>query len=678
MIQNMKSLVIKLVPRPQNKPTLFMKFILLLFLPLFSSSQNKSENYPVYHGKDLGVNYNPKQTVFKVWAPTASAIKLNLYKTGAGGKAIKTCLMTRKEQGSWQTKIANNVKNLYYTFEIEQDGKWLGETPDIYAKAVGVNGRRGMVVNMLETNPINWKNDKRPPQKNFTDIILYESHVRDLTINKNSGIKHKGKYLGLTETGTKNVDGLSTGLDHLKELGVTHIHLLPSFDFNSIDETRPELNAYNWGYDPLNYNVPEGSFSSNPYDGRVRIKEFKQMVQAFHKNGIRVILDVVYNHTANRRTPFNKFAPDYFYRKNADGGYSDATGCGNETASEKPMMRKFMVASAAYWAKEYHVDGFRFDLMGVHDIETMNAISDTLHKIDPTIFIYGEGWTAGSSPLPEKSRAVKKNTYQLHNIAAFSDDIRDALRGPFNNVKGKGFVSGKNGMLESLKFGIVASTQHSQIDYNKVNYSKAPWAAEPGQTISYVSCHDDNTLFDRLKIANPDATEADIIKMDKLSQTIVLTSQGVAFLHSGAEILRTKQGIANSYNLPDSINEIDWSRKSKYKEVFYFYKSMIALRKHHPAFRMPTTKMIQNHLKFLDTRDSLFLAYQLNNNANNDSWKNILVLLNGNNANKEIALPAGKWILAVDGDNVNESGLKKMETKIIVPAITAFILYKLN
>ena len=655
-----------------------MKFIFLFFFPLAALCQIKSDNYPVYSGNDLGVTYTAKQTVFKIWAPTASAVKLHLYKEGAGGKAFKTLLMSRQKQGVWQTKIANDLKNVYYTFQIEHDGKWLEETPDVTAKTIGVNGARGMVINMRDTNPVDWKNDKRPPLKNFTDIIIYESHVRDFSISANSGIREKGKYLGLVEIGSKNTEGLSTGLDHLKELGVTHIHLLPTFDFNSVDETKLEANAYNWGYDPLNYNVPEGSYSSNPFDGKVRIKEFKKMVQAFHQNGIRVILDVVYNHTSNRQTPFNKTVPGYFYRFNADGSYSDASACGTETASEKAMMRKFMIESVAYWAKEYHVDGFRFDLMGIHDIETMNQISDTLHKIDPTIFVYGEGWTAGASPLPESLRAVKKNTYQLKKIAAFSDDLRDALRGPYNRVKEKGFVSGAKGTIESIKFGIVAATQHPQIDYSKVNYSKAPWAAAPSQTINYVSCHDDNTLFDRLAVANPDASEAELIKMDKLSQTVVLTSQGVVFLHSGAELLRTKQGIANSYNSPDSINEIDWSRKYKYKEVFNFYKSLVALRKNHPAFRMTTTKMIQDHLKFLDTNDPLLLSYQINNNANGDSWKDILVVLNGDKTDKEVELPEGNWILAVDGFNVEENGIKKTSAKVIVPATTAFVLYKLN
>lgn len=636
------------------------------------------DDYPVYTGNDLGVNYSSSKTTFKVWAPKAFAVKLRLYKAGNGGEAIAVIDMTKAGNGVWETSLNKDVKNQYYTFQVQQDGNWLLERPDIYTKAVGVNGKRGMIVDLASTNPQGWANDKRPALKNFTDIIIYETHVRDISISKNSGIQNKGKFLGLAEAGTKNTAGDKTGLDHLKELGITHVHLLPSFDFNSIDETKPQLNQYNWGYDPLNYNVPEGSYATDPYDGNVRIKEFKQMVKTFHANGIRVILDVVYNHTSNRESNFNQFAPKYFYRQKENGDYSDATACGNETASERAMMRKFMIESVAYWAKEYHLDGFRFDLMGVYDMETMNLISNTLHKVDPTIFIYGEGWTAGASPLAEDLRAVKKNTYRLNKIAAFSDDIRDGLRGPFSDVKVKGFVSGATGTAESVKFGIAASTRHPQINYQAVNYSKTPWAAEPYQTINYVSCHDDNTLFDRLVIDNPAATEDDLIKMDKLSNAIVLTSQGVAFLHSGAEMLRTKQGIANSYNQPDSINEIDWSRKTKYKDVFNYYKGLVALRKNHPAFRMPSTKLIQDHLKFIETGDSLLIQYVLTGHANNDSWKDILVVLNGDRVNKTIKIPPGTWTLASDGNEINEKGIKIIQSsEINLPATTAYILYKL-
>jgi len=607
----------------------------------------------------------------------ASAVKLRLYDAGNGGNAISIIDLDKATNGVWQTTVRHDLKNKYYTFQVMQDGKWLLEAPDIYAKAVGVNGHRGMVVDLQATNPTGWNADKKPLLKTFNDIIIYELHIRDISVDPNSGITNKGKFLGLTETGTKNPDGKATGLDHIKELGVTHVHILPAFDFNSVDETKLDQPQYNWGYDPLNYNVPEGSYSTNPYDGNVRIKEFKQMVQALHKNGLRVIMDVVYNHTTDiQHSNFSQFAPGYYYRQNPDGSYANGTGCGNETASERPMMRKFMIESVIYWAKEYHIDGFRFDLMGIHDIETMNAISDALHKIDPTIFIYGEGWTAGQSPLVEDRRAVKKNVYELNKVAAFSDDLRDGIKGGFSDVKAKGFVSGDQNSKESVKSGIVASTQNSQINYKAVNYSKAPWAAEPYQTISYVSCHDDNTLFDRLKISNPDASEADLIKMDKLANAIVLTSQGVAFLHSGAELLRTKQGVANSFSSPDAINEIDWSRKTKYEAVFNYYKQLVALRKDHPAFRMPSTKMIQEHLKFLETNDPSVIAYQLTGNANGDKWNTIMVVLNGSANTKRLKIPSGNWVLVGNGDKIDQNGINKINALTVdVPGTTAYILY---
>jgi pullulanase len=382
----------------------------------------------------------------------------------------------------------------------------------------------------------------------------------------------------------------------------------------------------------------------------------------------------VYNHTSNLESNFNQFVPQYYYRQNSDGEYSNASGCGNETASERAMMRKFIIESVSFWAKEYHLDGFRFDLMGVHDIETMNEISKAVHKIDPTIFIYGEGWTAGASPLPEEQRAVKKNTFKLRNIAAFSDDIRDGLRGPFGDVHQKGFVSGGAGWKESVTFGIVASTKHPQINYQAANYSKEPWAAEPTQTMSYVSCHDDNTLFDRLKISNPNASEEELIKMDKLSHAVVLTSQGVSFLHAGAEMLRTKQGITNSYKSPDSINQLDWSRKKKYKKVFNYYKGLVALRKNHPAFRMPTTKMIEDHLHFFDT-DKEVIGYTITGSANKDKWKDILVLLNGSKQEKTIKIPKGKWTLVLNGDEINEKGIRRLEgSEVVVPGTTAYVM----
>lgn len=632
------------------------------------------DDYPVYSGNDLGVKYTPQKTLFKVWAPKASEVKLRLYTAGDGGEARQTVTLAKAGEGVWVITLKGDQKNKYYTFQILQDGRWLLECPDIYAKAAGVNGHRGMIADLPSTNPVNWQNDKKPAFKNMTDAIIYELHIRDISISPNSGIKNKGKFLGLAETGAKSPDGEKTGLDHLKELGVTHVHLLPSFDFNSIDETKP--GQYNWGYDPLNYNVPEGSYSTNPYDGNVRIKEFKRMVQALHKNGLRVILDVVYNHTSDTKgSNFNQFASSYFYRHNPDGSYSNGTGCGNEVASERPMVRKFMIESVLYWAKEYHVDGFRFDLMGTHDIETMNQLSTALHKIDPTIIIYGEGWTAGATPLPENLRAVKDNVSKLNHIAVFSDDMRDGLKGGWRDLKEKGFISGNAALAESVKFGIVASTPDSQVDYKAVNYSKAPWAAEPYQTITYVSCHDDNTLFDRLKISNPNDSEAELIKMDKLANAIVLTSQGVAFLHSGAELLRTKQGVANSFKSPDTINQIDWSRKTKYKAVFDYYKALVALRKHHPAFRMPSAQMIQAHLKFLKTNAPGVIFYRISNNANGDAWKNILVILNGTPKEQQVKIPPGKWTLAADENTISEKGIRTITPGNITVSATAMYVF---
>jgi pullulanase len=653
-----------------------MKKLLVLLVPVFIFCQPPVDP-PAYTGNDLGVHFSPSVTTFKVWSPGATAVRLRLYAAGEGDSAIRTVDLQPATAGTWETAIHGNIENKYYTFQTNQDGKWTGECPDIYAKAVGVNGRRGMIVNMAATDPAGWEQDKKPALKNFTDIIIYELHIRDLSVSPSSGIQHKGKFLGLTESNTKNAAGEPTGLDHIKQLGVTHIHLLPSFDFNSVDEVKKE-GKYNWGYDPANYNVPEGSYATDPYDGRVRIKEFKQMVKRLHDNGLRVILDVVYNHTSGiPQSNFTQFAPGYFYRHKPDGSYSNGTGCGNETASEKAMMRKFMVESVAYWAQEYHLDGFRFDLMGVHDLATMNAISDTLHKIDPTIFIYGEGWAAGRSPLPEEQRAVKKNMKQLDKVAAFSDDIRDGLRGGTRDLRSKGFVSGEPAMSESIKFGIVASTQHPQINYQVVNDSKAPWAAEPYQAITYASCHDDNCLFDRLKISNPTASEADLVKMDKLANAIVLTSQGVPFLLAGEEMLRTKHGVANSYNSPDSINELDWDRKTRYKDVFDYYQGMITLRKHHPAFRMPSAVLIQQRLQFTDTRDPLLIEYQLTGHANGDKWKNILVLLNGNGTPKTVALPAGSWTLAADDGKIDETGIGKKLTKTLtMPATSAYVLFQ--
>lgn len=633
------------------------------------------DDYPVYEGDDLGLTYSEQESTFKLWSPAAQKVTLHLYEKGDSNNLIKSYAMRRKAKGVWSKSISEDLKGKYYTYQVFQNGHWLKEKPDLYSTAVGVNGQRTMILDLNDTDPKGWDKDQRPPLISFNDIIIYEAQIRDLSISPNSGISQKGKYLGLAELGTINSEGHSTGLDHIKELGITHIHLLPTFDHRSIDESKLDIPQYNWGYDPLNYNVPEGSFSTDPFDGSVRIREFKEMVKSFHDNGIRVILDVVYNHTGQTEdSNFNQLVPDYYYRKTAAGDFSDASACGNETASERTMMRKYIIESVSYWAKEYHLDGFRFDLMGIHDIETMNAVTKTLNDIDPTIFVYGEGWTAGDSPLPKNKQALKANTTQLDQVAAFSDDLRDGLKGSVFREEEGGFVSQTKGLKESIKFGIVASTEHPQVNYEAVNYSNDFWANSPAQTISYVSCHDNHTLYDKLKLSRPDATEKEIKEMHMLAQTIVLTSQGVPFLHAGTEMLRNKNGIENSFESPDSINQIDWSRKTEHKDVFEYYQSLIQLRKDHPAFRITSTKQIQEHLEFLDYPGENFIGYQLKENANGDTWSNILILLNGSNLKKTIKLPQGKWTLIGNGKVIDQNGFSEHQGVYTIPAITALIL----
>lgn len=623
---------------------MLFSFLINLF---FAKAQKKEYNsYPVYTGDDLGLTYSPEKSVFRLWAPTADKIELLFYHNGTGDFPASSYEMTKGKNGTWDAVIYTDQKGKFYTFRANINGKWSDEVPDPYAKATGVNGKRAMVIDLQETNPAGWQNDKSPVLKNPTDAIIYELHVRDASIAPNSGIIHKEKFIGLTETGTKNPAGLSTGLDHIKELGVTHVHLLPVFDFYSIDETKPD-SKYNWGYDPLNYNVPEGSYSTNPYDGMVRIKEFKQLIQSFHNNGLGVIMDVVYNHTAlTEKSNFNQLVPGYYYRQTKDGKFSNATACGNETASERPMFRKFMLESMKYWVQQYHVDGFRIDLMGVHDIETINLISKELHSIKPDILLYGEGWTAGASPLPDSVRATKANASKLDRVAVFSDDIRDGIKGSVFKEDEKGFASGNTGMKESIKFGVAAACNHPQVDYTKVNYSKKAYADEPGKTISYCSCHDNHTLWDKLALSAKEATSAERVNMQKLSLAIVLTAQGIPFIHAGSAFLRSKKGVENSFESPDSINQIDWNLKTKNNEVFEFVKGLISMRKEHPAFRMLTAEEVKTAITFRDNVPEGVISYTIDGSKAGDSWSTIQVFYNGAASDKQMA-GLKNWKIAV-------------------------------
>ncbi|MBE0637778.1 MAG: type I pullulanase [Bacteroidales bacterium] len=658
---------------------------LILFLSmamLLSCSQGESfdtndyNSYPVYTGSDLEMNYTPAATSFRIWAPTAEEVRVRIYETGIDGDPIMEKKMKKDEAGTWVARFNEDLKNLFYTFQIKYKNEWLDETPGIYSTAVGVNGKRGAIFDLKETNPEGWEETERPILENYNDIIIYEVQVRDLSIHPESGITNKGKFLGMAEEGTTSPHGQKTGIDHFKELGVTHIHILPAFDFRSIDETKLHEKRYNWGYDPLNYNVPEGSFSTDPYNPKTRIREFKEMVAALHRNGLRVVLDVVYNHTGyTENSNFNLLVPGYYYRQREDGSWSDASACGNETASERPMMRRFMIESLKHWVNEYKIDGFRFDLMGIHDIETMNMISKELHAIDPTIFLYGEGWKAGNSPLPDAKLALKHLTYQLDSIAAFSDDIRDGIKGSWNNHEAKGFVSGAKDLEESIKFGVVAATEHPQVDYSLINYSKAPWAGQPYQCINYVSCHDNHTLFDKLKISAPEATEAEIIKMHKLANTIVMTSQGIPFLHAGVDFLRTKKGVENSYQSPDSINQIDWERKHTYQDVFGYYRDLITLRKSHPAFRMTNKEVIQQNLEFLDLKIPGIVAFKLSDYTGGEAWQTIIVIYNSTRQAQPIDLPGATWTEVFNEYGLNVNGYRTIRNnRVNVPPISALVL----
>jgi len=651
-----------------------LTFVLLLSFLSFTTQSNAITPKENLSYQEL--TYSPSFSIFTLWAPTATQVRVNLYGDGLQSTAYQALDLTQ-DGAFWSVKVKGNLSGKFYTFQINHLGAWLEETPGIQCRATGVNGKRAAILDLKTTDPQGWSSDVRPVLKNFTDIIIYEMHLRDFSVGPLSGMQNKGKYVALTEEKT-NVEGRSTGMDHLKELGVTHVHILPSYDFGSIDETKLSDKKYNWGYDPQNYNVPEGSYSTDPYKPETRIREYKKMVMALHQKGIRVIMDVVYNHTYRLAgSNFELTAPGYFFRYNPDGTPSNASGCGNETASEKVMMRQYMIESVLYWVKEYHIDGFRFDLMGIHDIQTMNAIRKALDAIDPTIFIYGEGWTAGGSPLPEAQRAIKQNGLQMPRIAVFSDDFRDAVKGSWNNHKAPGFATGLTGLEESVKFGIVGAIAHPQVDNTKVNYSKAPYANNPGEVINYVSCHDDMCLFDKLKESAPEGSStADLIRMDKLAQTMVFTAQGVPFMLSGEELLRTKFGVANTFESPDSINQLHWENKLLQADVFGYYKELIRLRKEHPAFRMSLASEVRENLAFLEHAQPGVVGFLLKNHANGDSWKTILVIHNGNASARAMEIPAGTWTTVVSDGKIELKGITTFSgNSVTVPPVSSLVAF---
>lgn len=635
-------------------------------------------DYEVYEGNDLGAVYTPKMTRFKVWAPEAEAVKLNLYKEGEGDNLIERCTMKKSRNGIFTFERQGDCNGIYYTYTVVNHGDEQ-EAVDPYTKAAGVNGRRGMVINLEKTNPQGFELDEYRNPEHITDAIIYEGSVRDFTMDESSGVFHNGKFLGLTEANTTNHFGEATALDYISDLGITHVQILPAFDFETVDEKNQKA-QYNWGYDPDNYNVPEGSYAVNPYDGAVRVQEMKQMVLALHSRGIGVIMDVVFNHTYRRDdSNLQKIVPGYYYRSD-ETGYTNGSGCGNEVASDRPMVQKLIIDSLIYWAKEYHIDGFRFDLMGVLDIDTMNVIAERLKEIRPDIYLYGEGWNGGPSSLAEEKRAFKASAKKMPGIGMFNDDIRDTIKGSVFYDDHLGFVNGGTHLENALRYGITGAVAHPQVDYDA--YGSKPWAKEPGQSINYVSCHDNYTLWDKLSVSCPEASEEKKKAMNRLCAAIVFTSQGVPFIQAGEEFLRSKplpekKGFAeNSYNMPDAVNSIKWDNIHEYPDMIAYYKGLMALRKAHPVFRMQSEAEMTQNLCFLSDTPENVVAYLLKGKSADDTPENILVIFNGNDEEILYNLPEGKWKILVDDKTAGADVKKIISAKADVEPLSALVLEK--
>ena len=636
----------------------------------------KLEEY-LYPKDDLGAVYSPKRTTIKLWAPTAKGVSVILF-NDATETASSTIPMLRDKDGVWSAALEEDQSGKYYLYEVTHQEAG-AEKPtvyrvnDPYARGCSANSGRTLIYNPKKTNPKGWAEDRFVPLKRNVDAVIYEVHVRDFSINKNSGTsdERRGKYLGMVQEGTKTPAGEKSGMNHLTELGITHVHLLPVFDYAKGDERQKvdQYTWYNWGYDPVLYNTPEGSYATDP-DGTTRQKEFKQMVQAFHKNGIGVIFDAVFNHTAatgaGPMSIFDKVVPRYYYRMDQEGRYANGTGCGNEVASEKPMVRKFIGDSVKYWMREYHIDGFRFDLMGIEDRETMLEVYREAKKINPSAIIYGEGWDMERVLPPE--RMMTQANVSRTGIAAFNDGIRDNIKGDAGRGEAPGFVQGAGPPYRGMdRFWLNIKGQSTGKNIESID------VFSPNETINYASSHDDHCLWDKLLLSAPDVPDALRANMDKLAVGIVLTAQGVPFLNAGDEFLRSKDRVKNSFNSNDPrVNPIDWTLKSKNKDVFDFYKGMIAMRKAHPAFRMADKEAVNRSMEYVRNVPTNVVAYVLRNNANGDSWKNILVVYNGNLQAQELTIP-GKWIIVANDKKAGTEVLGSMTDRIRVEACSLVV-----
>ena len=609
-----------------------------------------------YDEHDLGVTYSKEQSTFKLWAPLAKDVQLIL--------SDEILQMKSKDRGVWEITLEDDMHGLFYNYNISLDGEEYKEVVDPYAKSLAVNGKKGAIVDFNEATPDHW-NLEKPKFEKHVDAIIYELHIRDISIDENSGIKHKGNYLGLAEVNTSTPDSLTSGLSHIKELGVTHVQLMPIYDFATVDETKED--DYNWGYDPLNFNALDGSYSTDPYDPTARIYEFKQMIQNIHDSGIRVIMDVVYNHVYDIHTiNFEDILPGYYFRKKDNGEFYNGSGCGNEVASERKMVRKFIVDSVVFWATEYNLDGFRFDLMGLLDIETMNQIRYALDKIDPSIIMIGEGWEMGDA-LNFRDKACLWNSKYLPRIGQFNDDFRDGIRGDNFDAESIGYIGGDFSKKINVLRGILGGIEYS-------DHIKHLDGVEPNQTVNYVEVHDNHTLYDKLKLSVKDKC---IKERHLLGTAIAILSQGITLIHSGQEIMRTKAFEHNTYNMGDEINKFDWLRKKEYLDVFKYIKDLIQIKKDHPSFRLSHADEIKEKIEILKTNESI-IAYRIKNSA--DDWPEILVIHNVSQEEKKIELEESKkQHLVIYGKTVDLQGEKVINNQTItIEKLSTTIAYSLE
>lgn len=637
-------------------------------IPNIYSTEEFEDKY-TYTGNDLGATWTSEKTVFRVWAPTAQAVTVNLYESGTEGAddLIESIPMSVDVNGTWVAEKPGDLNGVYYTYTAVVNGAE-NETVDPYARSVGVNGKRAMVLDLDSTDPDGWDTDENPNANlAYTDAIIYELHIRDLSVDESSGISHKGKFLGLAETGTKTPDGIPTGLDHIKDLGITHVHLLPCYDYGSVDETKLDSPQFNWGYDPVNYNVPEGSYATDPYNGEVRVREMKQMVKALHDQGISVVMDVVYNHVQSAENfSINRLVPGYFSRIKDDGSYSGDSGCGNDTASERSMVRKFIVDSVLYWATEYHIDGFRFDLVGLLDVDTVNEIVESVHAVRPDVIFYGEGWDMSKYVTkPQVVMATQNASSKTPGFAYFSDSIRDDLKGSVFN-KDPGFVSGAAVLAGSLTNDFMGSPA---------------WAISPAQVVNYVSCHDNNTLIDRITLSRPDASREDIVRMNNLAAAFYMTSQGIPFMQAGEEMLRSKPNAdgtlnENSFNASDEVNSLKWAdlASDEVQAVYEYYQGLIAFRKAHPSLRMTDAEAVQANVTAAENLPENVLAFAIASGADGEESEGLYIIFNANAQAQEITLPDGNWDVYITAEKAGTQPLDTVCGTISVEPISALVL----